>query len=151
MKHADLVLEIDAQKQFNKMGIKDAALKLILIHSLPNAPIHNPYTAKAKMNEYGLPKDSNWLLSNEDTAFFAMLRDQLNEQLLILQQLRELEEKQGYSKRKVIKQQNRIVTLEQNLQEVSEERIELTKKVDQLKQQITQLKLIEKSISQREQ
>ena len=77
---------------------------LVLIYSLPNAPIHNPYTAKARLNAYGLPMESNLLLSNDDVAFFTMLRDQLNEQLLILQQLSELETQHGYAKRKIIKQ-----------------------------------------------
>ena len=114
LSHADLVLEIDAQKHFQEMGIDDADLKLTLLYSLPNAPIHNPYNAKSRLNEYGLPLESKWLLSKEDVAFFTMLRDQLNEQLLILEQLSEKEKKHNQEKRTLIKLRNHIAKLELN-------------------------------------
>jgi len=55
--------------------------KLILIYSLSNSSLHNPYKAKRLLNEYLLAGDN---ITKENFAFIMMLRDQLNSQLHLL-------------------------------------------------------------------
>jgi len=120
--------EIIQQKSNKNFGYAAADIHLIMLYSLPNSPIHNPYTAKTILNDYPLAPYSESTFSDTDLAFIVMLKDQLNQQLLILKQL------ENY---KGVYQQSKKVNAVQEL------------KINQLNKQIIQLKKIEKTISKR--
>ena len=124
----EVTQEIAQQKSNKNAGYIAADIHLIMLYSLPNSPIHNPYTAKTILNDYPLAPYSESTLSDTDLAFIVMLKDQLNQQLLILKQLENY--KGAY-------QQSKKVNKTQQL------------KIEQLKKQIIQLKKIEKTISKR--
>ncbi|WP_114327585.1 hypothetical protein [Candidatus Colwellia aromaticivorans] len=124
----EIVEEIFQQKSNKQSGYAQADVQLIMLYSLPDSPIHNPYTAKTLLNDYPLVPYSETTFSTTDLAFVVMLKDQLNQQLLLLEQLTNY--KGAY-------QQSKKVNLEQQL------------KIDQLNKQIIQLKKIEKTLSNR--
>lgn len=71
----------NSQKLINSQG------KLILIYSLPNSTLHQPYKAKRLLNNLLLSEHS---LNEHNLAFTTLLRDQLNTQLHLLQKQEEL-------------------------------------------------------------
>ena len=98
--------------------------KLILIYSLANSPLHQPYKAKRLLNEHLLVSNN---MSKENLAFTMLLRDQLNTQLYLL-------EKQTKASNKFNKQSDEhhaiIAQLESQLKLVNQQLI-LLKKIDQ--------------------
>ena len=98
--------------------------KLILIYSLANSPLHQPYKAKRLLNEHLLVSNN---MSKENLAFTMLLRDQLNTQLHLL-------EKQAQASKKFNKQSDEhhaiIAQLESQLKLVNQQLI-LLKKIDQ--------------------
>lgn len=130
----EILQEISRQKSNKLSGLVKADMQLIMLYSLPNSPIHNPYTAKAQLNDYPLESYEYSVFNAADLAFVVMLKDQLNQQLLILEQLNNY--KGAY------KQSKEFIT-EQNL-----EVIEAKKTINQLNKKIIQLKKIEKAISE---
>ncbi len=126
----ELVDEINQQK-LNKLDNQAKAdIHLLLLHSLPNSPIHNPYTAKALLNAQQ-KKNNHSSYVPADIAFVALLKDQLNQQLFLFQQLigEDLAQEQAKTK------QHHALS-------------ELEEKIKQLEKQILQLKNIEKNISE---
>ena len=111
-----------------------ANMQLIMLYSLPNSPIHNPYTAKAQLNNYSLESHEHSVFNASDLAFVIMLKDQLNQQLLILEELNNY--KGAY------KQSKNLIAVQQI--EISEAK----KTITQLNKKIIQLKKIEKAISE---
>ena len=99
-----------------------------MLYSLPNSPAHNPYTAKTMLNDYPLAPYVEASFSTTDLAFIVMLKDQLNQQLLLLEQLTNY--KGAYQQSKKFNDAQQL-------------------KIDQLNEQIIQLKKIEKTISKR--
>jgi len=96
--------------------------KLMLIYSLPNPNVYQPYTAKALLNKYPLPNNVN-NETDANLAFMVMLRDQLNSQLHLL---------------------SKQVKMKANfLDEKAKQNTEILR----LKKQLSQLKAIEKSIT----
>jgi len=130
---SNLVEEISLQKISANAGNLTAEIKLILLYSLPGSPIHNPYTAKSMLNEQLINDELS--LSGEDFALFSLLKDQLNQQLLLFQKLIEKELAQD-QQNKVGKKQ--LVTIKR-----------LNEKISQFSQQIEQLKNIESAINDR--
>lgn len=126
-----LVVETQSIKKAVENDELNAELKLLMIYSLPSSPIHNPYNAKAILNKENKTFDEQ----GQDNVLLVILRDQLNEQLLILQQLASEEEQLKTAERRIIKQQKAIIELEQT--------------VATLSSQIEQLKAIEHSINNR--
>lgn len=126
----ELSAEIERQLQKKHTGQQENSLELIMLYSLPSSPNHNPYTAKAQLNSLQLKPESNVSYSTADLAFIVMLKDQLNQQLL---QFEELANYKG-----AYKKAQKMIATEQL-------------KISQLNQQLIQLKLIEKNISEREQ
>lgn len=124
----EVLQEIIQKKSDKKSGYLDADVQLIMLYSLPNSPIHNPYTAKKLLNDYPLEPYNETAFSVTDLAFIVMLKDQLNQQLLLLEQL---------TNYKGVYQQAKKVNTAQKL------------KVSQLNKQIIQLKKIEKTINER--
>jgi len=103
--------------------------KLILIYSLPNTSLHQPYKAKRLLNEYLLTSGGK---SKENLAFTILLRDQLNTQLHLL-------EKQNATDKECNKQLDEHHVLIEQLQ----------KQLNQVNQQLILLKKIEQNINER--
>lgn len=129
LNNAELLAEIDKQQVEQSNGNQGAEYNLLLLHSLPNSPIHNPYIAKEKLNKQTSPQHFNVA----DLAFIVMLKDQLNQQLLILNRVIDKDKTNTESKKQLEVQQQSIEQLEQQTQK--------------LQQQIIQLKNIERSIN----
>lgn len=133
---SELQEEIVQQRAQKSQGNTDAEIKLILLHSLPNSPSHNAYTAKSLLNDL-LKQDSSYQLNSADQALISLLKDQLNQQLYIFQKLinQELthDEQLASEHLKEKKQLQKIAALEL--------------KVKQLTTKIIQLKKIEQTIS----
>jgi hypothetical protein len=127
--------EITQQKSNKQLNHPQADVKLIMLHSLPNSPIHNPYTAKAKLNDYPLEPYIETIFSTTELAFIVMLKDQLNQQLLLLKQI---------SNYKGVYKQAKKINSSQQLK-INQ----LNEQIDQLNEKIIQLKKIEKTISKR--
>jgi hypothetical protein len=108
----------------------EGQLKSALLYALPNSAFHSPFTAKSKLNLLSLEKLRNKTLNATDLVFFKMLKAQLNQQILLLNQLIEAKRSQKTTEASYKKQQ-----------------LEFQK----LTQQIIQLKKIEKNINEHEQ
>tara|TARA_R110001583_G_scaffold46761_13_gene146580 strand:+ start:7807 stop:8406 length:600 start_codon:yes stop_codon:yes gene_type:complete len=134
---SELQSEIEQQRLKKSQGSIEAGINLILLYSLPNSPIHNVYSAKSQLNKQ-LKVHKNYYLSSADQAFISLLKDQLNQQLYLFQQMmnQELAHDTQTAKYhiKEKKQLNKIAALE------------LT--VTQLTKKIIQLKKIEQTISE---
>ena len=130
-----LLEEIKKQQQLEQQGMPTAEFHLLLLHSLPQSPIHNPYTAKSALNREALLEQARSRFNVEDYAFIVMLKDQLNQQLLLLNRLIERENRVKESSQQILMQQQNLEKLEQ--------------KSAKLQQQIEQLKAIEQSINER--
>ena len=113
-------------KNNNALNIEQQ-FKSVLLFALPNSPIHNPFTAKSKLNQLSLDNLKDVHLTYTDFAFFNMLKSQLNQQILLLNQL-SLENKAL----------NLINKTSQHQQD----------KIESLQQQIIQLKKIESNINE---
>ena len=130
----EVVQEISRQKSNKLSGLSQADIHLIMLYSLPNSPVHNPYTAKTQLNDYQLEPYEDTIFNTTDLAFVVMLKDQLNQQLLILEELNNY--KGAY------KQSKNLIAVQQI--EISEAK----KTITQLNKKIIQLKKIEKAISE---
>ncbi|MBA6223396.1 MULTISPECIES: hypothetical protein [unclassified Colwellia] len=115
----------------------DAQIKLLLLYSLPTSPIYNVFNAKVLLNELN-SEDENAALANinpSDQAFISLLRDQLNQCLLMRSRLlAQQQELQQAQRQQAIKQQETLI-----------EQVKL------LEQTIKQLKNIEQAIDKRDQ
>lgn len=131
----EIAQEITLQQSDKTPGSEKSDVQLIMLYSLPNSPIHNPYTAKTLLNEYPLPPYHDTSLSTSDLAFIVMLKDQLNQQLLLLKKITNY--KGAYQQAKKVSSAQEVKINQQN------------KKIEQLHKQIIQLKKIEKTISKR--
>jgi len=137
LSESELKIEIEQQRLKKSQGSIEAEINLILLHSLPNSPTHNAYTAKSQLNDQ-LKEHKNYNLSLSDQAFITLLKDQLNQQLFLFQKMinQELAHDTQSAKYRINekKQLNKIAELESL--------------VTQLTKQITQLKKIEQTISE---
>ena len=124
----EVAQEILKQKSNKQSGYAQADVQLIMLYSLPNSPIHNPYTAKSMLNDYPLTPYIETTFSATDLAFIVMLKDQLNQQLLLLEKITNY--KGAYKQAKKLNAAQEL-------------------KIKKLKKQIIQLKKIEKTISNR--
>lgn len=106
-------------------------LKSVLFFALSNSPVHNPFTAKSKLNQLSLDNLKETHLTSADFAFFSMLRTQLNQQILLLNAL-SAEEK----------------TLQRMKQAYQIKSSKLQQQLQALQQQIIQLKKIESNINE---
>ena len=138
----ELKFEINRQKQNQKNSIANAELLLVMLHSLPNAPIHNPYTAKAQLNTYQLEPYNSAIFTPKDLAFIVMLKDQLNQQLLLLKELNNF--KGAYQQAQML-----IATNEKQLEKQKLDVARLNTQIEQLNKQLVQLKKIEQTINKR--
>lgn len=108
-------------------------IKLLLLYSLPKSPIYNSFNAKALLNQ--LKSEGNNAafahITPGEQAFITLLRDQLNQRLLMRNRLLAQQQAQ---KEQALKQQKQLV-----------EQVQL------LEQIIAQLKNIEQAIDKRDQ
>jgi hypothetical protein len=146
----ELQQEIIQQKRNLSLNNTDAELHLLLIHALPNSPIHNPYTAKALLNTFQLQYISS-RYNSENLAFITMLRDQLNEQLLTLEKLSNTLKtgKENQVIQSLLHRENNEQKLVQS--ELKKDNQLYKQSIKRLKQQIIQLKKIEQTINNHEQ
>lgn len=135
LNNEEITQEIALQQSDKESGYGKANVRLIMLYSLPNSPIHNPYTAKTLLNDYPLPPYQNTSLSTSDLAFIVMLKDQLNQQLLLLKQITNY--KGAYQQAKKVNTVQQVKVNQLNMQ------------IEQLNKQIIQLKKIERTISER--
>ena len=107
-------------------------IKLLLLYSLPKSPIYNTFNAKALLNRMKREETTTSIikLNPSERGLIALLRDQLNQRLLMRNRL--LEQQQA--------QQNEALKQQQ----------ELVDKTHLLEQIIAQLKKIEQTINKRE-
>jgi len=146
----ELQEEIMQQKHNLAVNDSDAELHLLLIHALPNSPIHNPYTAKALLNTFQLQYISS-RYNSENLAFITMLRDQLNQQLLTLEKLSKAlktGKKNRLIQSSLDKENNKYKIIQKSLNKENQQHQQSIKR---LKQQIIQLKKIEQTINNHEQ
>ncbi len=127
LNNKQLLLEERKQHSLMTSQLKDIALnqgKLILIYSLPNPTLNQPYKAKRLLNEHLLASNK---MSKNNLAFTMLLRDQLNIQLHLL-------EKQARSEQDFTKQSDehhvKIEQLNQQLNHVNQQ-LMLLKQIDQ--------------------
>jgi len=133
----ELNAEIEKQRQGKQEGYEQAEVYLLLLHSLPSSQIHNPYTAKAQLNRYQLEAYSGSLFNTADLGLVVLLKDQLNQQLLLIQAKLATDKQRRQAK----------IALEQQ----REDNLVLTEKLAELTRQLKLLKNIEKNLSEREQ
>ena len=134
LNNEEILAEITQQKQSFALGNSQAGEYLLLLHSLPNSPIHNAYTAKSMINK----RNNQYLVSHYNPtilAFITVLKDQFNQQLLILE--------------KFANKSAELKLNEQQHYELNQEKIKNKALIVQLKRQIVQLKIIEQSINER--
>lgn len=130
----ELTEEIDYQKSRLTIAPFDAQLHLMLLASLPSSPSHNPYSAKDTLNDSDFKQFTHSQLHADDFALVNLLRDQLNQQLLQLQEI----------------DSNAQLTH----QEVNKLKLKLTMQtqiINELTKKLAQLKTIEKNLNEREQ
>lgn len=102
----------------NDVNLKNT--KLAIIHAIPNTQIHNPYTAKAYLNQVDLKQ-----LDSLNLAFLTVLRDQLNLQ---------------------IGQLNQQQTMKKSAKQLAIKHQEMQREIEALSIKIEQLKRIESTI-----
>ena len=133
LNNKQLLLEEQTQHALMTNQLKDKSVsqgKLILIYSLPNPVIYQPYKAKRLLNEHLLTSNT---LSKDNFAFTMLLRDQLNTQLHLL-------EKQALSEQDFTKQSDEHhVIIEQ-----------LNQQINHATQQLMLLKQIDQNINERD-
>ncbi len=125
-------LKADSSQEANSLSQS----KLILIYSLSNTSLHQPYKAKRLLNEYLLTNGNN---SDENVAFTILLRDQLNSQLHLL-------EKQNATDKECNKQLDEHHLLIEQLQKQLDQ---TNKQLNQVNQQLMLLKQIDQNINER--
>jgi hypothetical protein len=106
-------------------------LKSVLFFALPNSPVHNPFTAKSKLNQLSLDSLKETHLTSADFAFFSMLRTQLNQQILLLNALS--------AEKKTLQRMKQAYQIKSS---------KLQQQLQALQQQIIQLKKIESNINE---
>jgi len=90
-------------------------LKSVLIYAIPKSPVHNPFTAKSKLNQLSLESLDAAILTPDDFAFFNMLKEQLNQQILLLNKLTLAKRSQDKIRQKHLKQQIEFQHLQQQM------------------------------------
>lgn len=119
----ELADESTLQKQtLNEQDNQQTKIKLLLLHTLPNSPVYQPYKAKTLLNQ--VPLSASQFNSEHNLAFMLLIKDLLNNQLLLI----EKHQRQTDKDKQAISQYEQQINL--------------------LKQQLEQLKKIEQSINQ---
>ena len=93
-------------------------LKSVLVYALPKSPIHNPFTAKSKLNQLPLAALDAVILKPADIAFFGMLKEQLNQQILLLNRLTLAKNSHDKIQQAYLKQQIEFQHLQQQIMQL---------------------------------
>ncbi len=93
-------------------------LKSVLLYALPKSPVHNPFTAKSKLNQLSLETLDAAILIPADFALFGMLKEQLNQQILLLNKLTLAKKSQNKIKQHYLKQQIEFQHLQQQMMQL---------------------------------
>jgi hypothetical protein len=93
-------------------------LKSALFFALPHSPVHNPFTAKSKLNQLSLITLSKNNLSQSDFAFFSMLKTQLNQQILQLNELSQEKKARQLIKQAYQFQQQQLEVLQKQINQL---------------------------------
>lgn len=143
----ELLQEIEQQKKNQDVRSPDADIYVLLLHSLPQSPIYNPYTAKTILNELQLQYvESRYNPTN--LALITLLRDLLNEQLLTRQKQNDIKVQFNNAQNMLSALQKKSGIKDKKLVENTKEITELQQKVQMLEEQISQLHRIEKNINE---
>jgi len=110
----------------------DSQIKLLLLYSLPKSPIYNSFNAKALLNQ--MKQEGNNAafadINPSEQAFITLLRDQLNQRLLM---------------------RNRLLLQQQQQQKLAlKKQQQLIEQIALLEQTIIQLKKIDQAIDERQ-
>lgn len=128
--------EISVQRHNIELGEPDAKINLLLLSSLPRSPLYNVYSAKNRLNDFQ-KKSLDKQLSVNDFAFISLLKDQLNAQLFLYQDI-------AKNKKFLVKNSSQIsIQMKNHQKSISK----LNQKINLLQKQINQLKSIEQNIS----
>ena len=119
--------QLDEEKGFNSNLTIQWQLKSVLLYALPKSPIHNPFTAKTKLNQLSLETLDVAMMIPADFAFFGMLKEQLNQQVLLL---------------------NKLTLAKQSHDKIRQEYLQQQVEFQHLQQQIIQLKKLEANINE---
>lgn len=128
--------EVKTQLYLRDQGDLDAKVHLILLYSLPNSPVKNPHRARKELEQY--------LLDNKGRkrfAWFKVFYDALVEQVNLLNRIA------NNTEQKVLDDELKQAEKDQLILQLDE----LQQENQLLQHQLTQLRKIEKAISQREQ
>ncbi|MFD2165065.1 hypothetical protein ACFSJY_02215 [Thalassotalea euphylliae] len=103
--------------------LSEEQLHLLAIYSLPSSHVFSPYRAKSMLNNQPFNAYIESTQTPENRAFVSILRDQLNQQLLLMQRADNLNKK--------AKQTNAQLTLQLTMAQQASAALE--KKLNQLK------------------
>jgi hypothetical protein len=131
LKENELTKELKAQKMEKTKGSKQAKYRLLLLQSVQN--LSNQPVSKTPIVNTKVPQQELKLFSANDLAVITILKDQLDQQLQMTEQLAMKEKVNIETKNQLSAQQKNIQKLELRIQK--------------LQQQIIQLKEIERSIN----
>lgn len=104
--------QVDETKSLASNLTIEWQLKSVLLYALPKSPVHNPFTAKTKLNQLSLDAA---ILTPADFALFSMLKEQLNQQVLLLNKLTLAKKSHDKVKQKYLKQQIEFQHLQQQI------------------------------------
>lgn len=116
--HQLVLFDINEAITQNKMNNNDAIewqLKSVLFFSLPHSSVHNPFTAKSILNKLSLIDLKNSDITEADFAFYNMLKIQLNEQVLRLNDLSQAKKALNAIKEASVQQQQQFKALQQQI------------------------------------
>jgi predicted transposase YbfD/YdcC len=116
--HQLVLFESNEAVTQNKMNNNDAIqwqLKSVLFFSLPHSSVHNPFTAKSILNKLSLIDLKNSDITEADFAFYNMLKIQLNEQVLRLNDLSQAKKALNAIKEASVQQQQQFKALQQQI------------------------------------
>ncbi|MFT6900025.1 MAG: hypothetical protein ACJAXS_000180 [Colwellia sp.] len=116
--HQLVLFDINEAITQNKMNNNDAIewqLKSVLFFSLPHSSVHNPFTAKSILNKLSLIDLKNSDITEADFAFYNMLKIQLNEQVLRLNELSQAKKALNAIKEASVQQQQQFKALQQQI------------------------------------
>ena len=143
----ELLQEVEQQRREQENYSSDADIHIMLLHSLPESPIYNPYEAKSIQNELQLQYiQSRYNPTN--LSLITLLRDLLNEQLLTIQKQNDITVQYKNNKKILVALQKKVLKKDKELLKNSKVMFTLIKDNEFLKEQINQLQSIEKNISE---
>ena len=104
----ELLQEVEQQRREQENYSSDADIHIMLLHSLPESPIYNPYEAKSILNELQLQYiQSRYNPTN--LSLITLLRDLLNEQLLTIQKQNDITVQYKNNKKILVALQKKVL------------------------------------------